>query len=607
MRYENASMTELIGKTILGRYRVDDFLGAGGMAQVYRAWDRTRAVWVALKLLNADLADDFVFMRRFAEEAQTLERLKHPHVVRFLGFEEARGLAFMVMEYIQGRTLRRYMRLLGRPFRPAEMLRVLQPVCSALHYAHQMGIFHCDVKPANVFLETSGRVVLGDFGIARLSESATVTFSTPGTPAYMSPEQCRGGVALDGRTDVYALGITAYEMLTLDRPFKGDTTKSTGSRIDRVRWEQLNAPPPPLRRLNPSISPEIERVVLHALQKDRNRRFQGALAFYRAFAQAAGRDSAGREPVAILPDVSERAAQAPQEEGSAYDAVVEEARPSRKPLMVMGSVAVLLVAVLFFLLRSPGSPPDATPPPTSGSGGVAVSEERNPTDLPPTEASAATAAPTEVPATDVPPPTATPTAEPSDVYVLYVIDSSNSMQPRIGDARLGLAQHLERVDPSINTGLVAYGHRVHALEDGSCSPQNVETMFTLQAGSPPRLIAGLNELEAVGKAPLEEAMRAAYQAFTVYGERRNAVILITDGGDTCGGEPLRPVVRNEEVGQHLPIYVAGIGVEEAEREGLTAMADGTGGRFAEASSAASLRGVLDEFVATIAGAAAQEP
>ena len=590
-------MTELVGKTIMGRYRVDEFLGAGGMAQVYRAWDRTRAVWVAVKLLNADLADDFVFMRRFSEEAQTLERLKHPHIVRFLGFEEARGLAFMVMEYIQGRTLRRYMRLLGRPFRPGEMLRILQPVCSALHYAHQMGIYHCDVKPANVFLETSGRVVLGDFGIARLSESATVTFSTPGTPAYMSPEQCRGGVALDGRTDIYALAVTAYEMLTLDRPFKGDAAQSTGSRIDRVRWEQLNAPPPPLRRLNPQISPAVERVVLHALQKDRDRRFPGALSFYRAFAQAAGSAA-----VAALPRVSERAEQAAQEEESKpYDAVVEEAPRSRKPLILMGAAATLLIAVLVFLLRPPGSPPNSASSGGSGSGGLAASEDLDATAVPPTEDVDVTEGPTVVPATDAPPPTPTPTPEPSDVYVLYIVDSSNSMQPKLGDAKLGLAHHLERVDPSINTGLVAYGHRVHALEDETCSGQNVETMAPLQAGSPPRLIAGLNELEAVGKAPLEEALRAAYQAFTVYGDRRNAVILITDGGDTCGGEPLRPIVRNEEVGQHLPIYVAAMGVDPAEREGLGEMAEGTGGQLGEATNAANLRGVLDSFLVTIAG------
>jgi serine/threonine protein kinase len=181
-----------VGRTLLKRYRVDEFLGRGGMAEVYRAWDAERSVSVALKVLNENLAGDYVFTRRFAREAHALELLQHPNIVRFFGFEEAEGLAFLVMEYVDGVTLRRQLRLMGSPLTFPEALAVLQPVCSALHYAHEMGVYHCDVKPANIFIERSGRVLLGDFGIARLSESATVTSSTTGTPAYMAPEQCRG-------------------------------------------------------------------------------------------------------------------------------------------------------------------------------------------------------------------------------------------------------------------------------------------------------------------------------------------------------------------------------------------------------------------------------
>jgi len=233
-------MSELVSRTLLNRYRVDTFLGRGGMAEVYKAWDRRRSVYIAIKVLNEDLAEDYVFLRRFGREAQALELLQHPHIVRFFGFEESRGLAFLVMEYIDGVTLRRQLRLLDRSLTLPEALAVLQPVCSALHYAHTMGIYHCDVKPANIFIERGGRVVLGDFGIARLTESATVTFSTPGTPAYMSPEQCRAE-DLDAQTDIYSLGITAYEMLTLDRPFKGETEETTGSRA-RI-GEGVRAPP----------------------------------------------------------------------------------------------------------------------------------------------------------------------------------------------------------------------------------------------------------------------------------------------------------------------------------------------------------------------------
>jgi len=272
-------MVDLVGQTLLERYRIDEFLGRGGMAEVYRAWDAKRSVYVALKVLNEDLAEDYVFLRRFAREARALELLQHPHVVRFFGFEEADDIALLVMEYIDGVTLRRQLKLLGRPLTLPEALAVLQPVCSALHYAHGMGIYHCDVKPANVFIERGGRVVLGDFGISRLTESATVTFSTPGTPAYMAPEQCRGE-EIDARTDVYSLGITAYEMLTLDRPFKGETEETTGSRGERVRWEQMNVPPPRPRSVNPEITSVAEAAMLRALEKEPERRQQGALEFY---------------------------------------------------------------------------------------------------------------------------------------------------------------------------------------------------------------------------------------------------------------------------------------------------------------------------------------
>ena len=269
----------MTGQILVGRYRVDEFLGRGGMADVYRAWDAKRAVYVAIKRLNEDLAEDYVFLRRFAREAHALELLQHPHIVRFFGFEESQGLAFLVMEYVDGVTLRRRLKLLGRPLTLPEALGVLQPVCSGLHYAHGMGIFHCDVKPANIFIEQSGQVVLGDFGIARLSESATVTVSTPGTPAYMAPEQCQGE-EVDTRTDIYGLGITTYEMLTLDRPFKGDTKGIAGSRGERVRWEQIHAQVPRPSRIRPQIPTDVEEVILKALAKDPNRRYQDAIAFY---------------------------------------------------------------------------------------------------------------------------------------------------------------------------------------------------------------------------------------------------------------------------------------------------------------------------------------
>jgi len=352
-------MSKLVGETLLNRYRVDAFIGQGGMAEVYKAWDTKRAAFVAVKLLNEDMAEDHVFLRRFAREARALEVLEHPHIVRFFGFEEAHGLAFLVMEFIEGVTLRRYLHFLRRPLTLHEALYVIEPVCSALHYAHQMRVYHCDVKPPNIFIERGGRVVLADFGVARMTESSTTTFSTAGTPAYMAPEQCRGGL-IDARTDIYSLGITTYEMLTLDRPFKGDTEVTTGSRAERVRWEQSHLPPPPPRRFNPRVPPEAEAVVLKALEKDPRRRQQRALAFCRQLSssgrvRAVARLPAVKDTATAAPAIRKRAV--PQTE-SAAPRPVPRARgwaslPSPLRGVLVAVAAVLVVGLLVLALTRP--------------------------------------------------------------------------------------------------------------------------------------------------------------------------------------------------------------------------------------------------------------
>lgn len=274
-------MEDLIGQTLLNRYYVEDFVGRGGMAEVYRARDTRRRITVALKFLREDMAEDEVFLRRFRREARVLETLQHPNIVRYYGFEENDNLHFLVAEFIQGEGLRKKLSQLARPLTLGQTLAVLEPVCNALHYAHAEGIMHCDIKPANIMIEKSGRVVVADFGIARLAESATLTSSSTGTPAYMAPEQCRGQ-KVDARTDLYALAITAFEILTLDRPFTGEIATIQGAITERIRWEQLKATPPSPRKYNPEIPEWAERAILKALEKQRNRRFSTVLAFYDA-------------------------------------------------------------------------------------------------------------------------------------------------------------------------------------------------------------------------------------------------------------------------------------------------------------------------------------
>jgi serine/threonine protein kinase len=279
-------MTDLTGRTLSSRFRVVESIGRGGMAEVYKIWDGKRSAYLAMKVLHADLAEDTVFLRRFKREAQTLAQLQHPNIVRFYGLEEDGDLVFMLMDYVEGTTLRKEIRRLGRPFVPERILEIMRPVCSAMHYAHESNIVHCDIKPANIMIDASGRVLVADFGIARMAETATATMVGAGTPAYMAPEQARGENPTP-QTDIYALGIMLYEMLSGgERPFTGEHARTTGSTSEKIRWEQLNLEPPSLRKLNPTVAPDLEAVVLKCLEKSPDRRFASVQEFLNALTLA---------------------------------------------------------------------------------------------------------------------------------------------------------------------------------------------------------------------------------------------------------------------------------------------------------------------------------
>jgi formylglycine-generating enzyme required for sulfatase activity/tRNA A-37 threonylcarbamoyl transferase component Bud32 len=271
-------MVEIIGTTLASRYRVDAFIGRGGMAEVYKVWDEERATYLALKLLREDLAQDRIFLRRFKREAQTLAKLQHPNIVRFYGLEQDARLAFMLMDFVEGESLKaEIFDLDGEPMAAVRVIETMRPICSALHYAHGQGMVHCDVKPSNIMIKQSGEVLLADFGVARMTDAATATMVGLGTPAYMAPELVRG---LDPtpQTDIYALGVVLFEMFTGgERPFTGDKATITGSTSEKVRWEQMQLQPPSPRRWNPDISPELEAVVLKCLTKEPEKRYPSTL------------------------------------------------------------------------------------------------------------------------------------------------------------------------------------------------------------------------------------------------------------------------------------------------------------------------------------------
>ena len=289
-------MSDLIGRIIAGRYGVEAFLGHGGMADVYKVWDQRRTAYLAMKVLHEDLAEDNVFLRRFKREAQTLARLQHPNIVRFYGLEEDGDLAFLLMDYIEGTTLRKEIhRLNGQPFLMQRILEIMRPVCSALHYAHQSGFVHCDVKPANIMIHTNGTVLVSDFGIARISEASTATLVGAGTPAYMAPEQARGENPTP-QTDIYALGVVLFEMLTGgERPFTGESAQIAGSNSEKIRWEQMKLDPPSPRKFVPTVSPGLEMIVMKCLSKDETKRYSNTLQLLNDLRQAFGEKLGGTE------------------------------------------------------------------------------------------------------------------------------------------------------------------------------------------------------------------------------------------------------------------------------------------------------------------------
>jgi len=168
-------MADLTGQILLNRYRVDSFLGRGGMAEVYKVWDANRTTFLAMKILHKNLAMDAVFMRRFRREADTLTKLQHPNIVRFYGLEQEGKLAFMLLDFMDGVTLREQIFDAGRALPNAQIQQILHSVCSGLQYAHHEGFIHCDIKPENIMIYRNGTVLVSDFGIARLMDTASTT------------------------------------------------------------------------------------------------------------------------------------------------------------------------------------------------------------------------------------------------------------------------------------------------------------------------------------------------------------------------------------------------------------------------------------------------
>lgn len=286
-------MAELVGTSLKDRYFLRQLVGSGGMSDVYLAWDKMRSAKMAVKVMYQDVENPDRFFRTFAKDAELLRKLEHPNIVRLYEFERDGEIVFIVMDWIDGRNLRQAISERKTLLPLEEISRILGPVSSALNYAHQNGVVHCDVKPANILLHNDGRVLLSDFGVARVA----LEQKGGGTVAYMAPEQF-SGENVDFRADIYGLGITLYEMLSGGKvPFWGDSPDSQGStQRERIEWEHLHQYPPPISRFNPQIGKPIEAVVQMALSKDPDQRYPTTLALRDAFEKARFSNK-GREEV----------------------------------------------------------------------------------------------------------------------------------------------------------------------------------------------------------------------------------------------------------------------------------------------------------------------
>ncbi len=275
---------ELIG-TMLGSYRILASLGQGGMARVYKAYQENLDREVAIKVLPPWYAADRSFVERFSLEARLVARLAHPNIVTVHDASEQNGHLYIVMQLVSGGTLKQrldQLQSLGKVMDTAEVVQIFSQLADALSYAHEQGIIHRDIKPVNVLMDHSARPILSDFGIAKVLASTQEGLTRPGagvgTPEYMSPEQCQGG-AVDGRADIYALGAMLFEAMTGCTPFRGDNYPA-------LAHSHIYEPPPRPGILNPGINPIIEHVILTALMKKPQQRYQRASDMADALKQA---------------------------------------------------------------------------------------------------------------------------------------------------------------------------------------------------------------------------------------------------------------------------------------------------------------------------------
>ena len=270
----------MLGKILGGRYELLEKTGGGGMAVVYKAKCHLLKRYVAVKILRPDLVDNEEFVTRFKRESQAAASLSHPNIVNMYDVGQENGTHYIVMEYVDGMTLKEYIRKEGR-LTSKEAVRIASQICSALHHAHENNIVHRDIKPQNILINKEGTAKVADFGIARAVTSSTVTMAGAnviGSVHYFSPEQAKGGY-VDKKSDIYSLGIVLYEMVTGVVPFEGDSAISVA-----LKHIQEQVTPP--GEINPDVPKSIQYIIQRAIEKNLENRYHDAAEMLHDLSQA---------------------------------------------------------------------------------------------------------------------------------------------------------------------------------------------------------------------------------------------------------------------------------------------------------------------------------
>lgn len=403
----------------LGKYELRERIGRGGMAEVYKAYHQPLDRFVALKVMHSFLGDDPEFKDRFEREARNVAKLRHQNIVQVYDFDSQRDLYYMVMEYIDGPTLRNLILDLesrGERLPSEEVIRISRGLGGALSYAHAREMIHRDIKPGNIMIDSDRRVVLADFGIAKIASGKQITASGTmiGTPAYMAPEQGLGQPG-DHRSDLYSLGVVMFQLAAGILPYDADTPIA-------LVLKHVNEPLPDLRVLNPTIPRGLERVIYKCLAKAPDERYQTAdelvnhLDNLDVAAKVPIPDSTTTQQLSITGPLGQSILDSADGPPTLVTRREQEFTRNRRTFALVGGgiAAIIAVTAIATALLMGGNRPDAPPDVAAESPVAGVS------DAPPAEAS-----PTEEPgvsADGIPPLTATPTIDLELTSMLATLD-----------------------------------------------------------------------------------------------------------------------------------------------------------------------------------------